>query len=352
MTSKPDPPSSLFDPSICPHCLRNTKLPRQGNGQALPVSIPNAHIDFADFKNRVNAALKSEAEQDHHYQEVKVLLLNWEDNDIGLKPSGTGSYILDETRQLMEMFKNTYHYDAKYYLIPSNDPQQELAQILVDNVTDLTRKHRAGKKVLFIVYYNGHGVYNKGKLIWSARGTIDSQSPALSWYDLQTQLEKARFDVLLVLDCCNAAGAITSESKEGAMEVLAACGRESIALGPDVGSISGSPFTHSLTRHLHEQASDPDGLLTSKLYYLLQLDPILDNQSPNYFPFDHHRGPIVLRPLLSDAETAQISKRQQDTRAGPVAKVLISVSFYGDVLPDAQKFVELFNAQRLRNYPT
>jgi hypothetical protein len=45
-------------------------------------------------------------------------------------------------------------------------------------------------------------------------------------------LEKAGFDVLLILDCCHAAGAIT-KGITGTMEVLAGCGREAKAIAPE-----------------------------------------------------------------------------------------------------------------------
>jgi len=66
------------------------------------------------------------------------------------------------------------------------------------------------------MFYDGHGAVKDGKLIWSA-----SIHPALSWYELQGPLERVGFDVLLILDCCHAAGSVTKGGK-ATMEVLAA----------------------------------------------------------------------------------------------------------------------------------
>jgi hypothetical protein len=55
-----------------------------------------------------------------------------------------------------------------------------------------------------------------------------SLHPALMWYELQPLLETADFDVLLVLDCCYAAGAVTKGAGS-----TAGCSREERQEDPD-----------------------------------------------------------------------------------------------------------------------
>lgn len=69
-------------------------------------------------------------------------------------------------------------------------------------------------------------------------------SPEVQWYGLQTMLEQARSDVLILLDCCAAASSATG-SGNGITEIIAACGFE--AWAPDVGQHS---FTRSLVDEL------------------------------------------------------------------------------------------------------
>ena len=102
-------------------------------------------------------------------------------------------------------------------------------------------------------------------------------------------LERAGFDVLLILDCCYAAGAIT-KGPEGTMEVLAGCSRESNAGGPGSSSAIGSPFTHTLIKHLEESATRPHGLLMTELQALLSLDKVLENQSPIHVLLTGHHN--------------------------------------------------------------
>lgn len=154
-------------------------------------------------------------------------------------------------------------------------------------------------------------------------------------------LEKARFDVLLILDCCHAAGAVTKGST-GTMEVLAGCGRENKATGPGGSSVIGSPFTHTLTKHLEEQVSRPYGFLMAELQTLLSLDKLLEDQSPIHVILMGHYNPIKLRPLCSEADLEEI-RTKMDPITTPTVKALLAVSFRGEELPNMKDFVQWLN---------
>ena len=76
--------------------------------------------------------------------------------------------------------------------------------------------------------------------------TSAEDSVTLPWYGLQTSLEQADSDVLILLDCC-AAASCTGGSGNGVTEVIAACGFETWA--PGVGEHS---FTRSLISTLED----------------------------------------------------------------------------------------------------
>ena len=86
----------------------------------------------------------------------------------------------------------------------------------------------------------GHGC---GVLLTSL-STGKADSVELRWYAIQTMLEEAQSDVLVLLDCCAAASSATGAGS-GITEVIAACGFETWA--PGVGQHS---FTRSLTEEL------------------------------------------------------------------------------------------------------
>jgi hypothetical protein len=156
-------------------------------------------------------------------------------------------------------------------------------------------------------------------------------------------LETAEFDVLLILDCCYAAGAIT-KGPTSTMEVLAGCSRESKAGGPGASSIISSPFTHTLIRHLEESATEPHGLLITELYTLLSLDKVLKNQSPIHVLLSGYYNPIKLRPLLPETELKETENSISQT-VKPGLKALVAISFRENALPEVEEFVQWLNSQ-------
>ena len=129
--------------------------------------MPNSHITFEEFKTTANAALQGQFERGS-YEEVKALLLNWQANDLALKTPEKGSLIINETKTLMGIFQGVYHFDTEYYSIPSENARTKVQKLLANIIDDLSDKKAKGKRVLLILYYNGHGVMKDGKLIWSA----------------------------------------------------------------------------------------------------------------------------------------------------------------------------------------
>jgi hypothetical protein len=126
-------------------------------------------------------------------------------------------------------------------------------------------------------------------------------------------LERAKFDVLLILDCCHAAMAVT-KGPAGTMEVLAGCSRENKAGGPGASSVIGSPFTSTLIKHLEESANTrPHGLLMTELQALLSLDEVLESQSPIHVALTGHHNPIKLRPFLSVRKLKEIESSTSQT---------------------------------------
>ena len=92
--------------------------------------------------------------------------------------------------------------------------------------------------------------------------TDKSDASEVQWYGLQTMLEQAKSDVLILLDCCAAASSATG-SGSGITEIIAACGFE--AWAPGVGQHS---FTRSLIdelRYLHRTGPFSTSLLHNKV---------------------------------------------------------------------------------------
>lgn len=88
------------------------------------------------------------------YKEAHVLLLSWEDDDLG---------VIDEVNDLQDVFRQTYNYETEVWKIPSKRAHNSLATRIVQFVAD----HDA-RDSLLVLYYGGHGLMNDDRqCLWS-----------------------------------------------------------------------------------------------------------------------------------------------------------------------------------------
>ena len=88
------------------------------------------------------------------YSAVYVLLLSWEDDDLG---------VISEIKDLAFTFENAYGFQVERYLIPSEEPDDAFDERLKTFV----RSYQSPRSLL-IVYYGGHGMLNASRLgIWA-----------------------------------------------------------------------------------------------------------------------------------------------------------------------------------------
>lgn len=178
------------------------------NRPSSPASHAHDHLDsFEEFFGQFNQAANSSIPKlPRTYSDVFVLLLRWEDDDLGTE---------SELDDLEDIFRNIYHYNTERYLIPSNVPSKELEYRLIS--FRLAHDNKDGTNLL-IMYYGGHGsvrysTAGGSESIWRANL---NNGATLVWSDLQGVLERAESDVVFILDCCFAASASRGAgSKEG-----------------------------------------------------------------------------------------------------------------------------------------
>ena len=192
----------------------------------------NDHLEsFEEFFEHLNRAAKTVLPRSsRRYREVAVLLLQWQDDDLGTET---------EVNDLECLFQDMYHYRTERFLIPSSDSATQLEYKLND-----FRKAYNHENDLLILYYGGHGSLDFSKQrpsrsIWQANR---NGGASLVWSDLQGILERAKSDVVFILDCCFAASAARcAGSKEG----LWACNSEVTTTG-----VNDNSFTRNLIEEL------------------------------------------------------------------------------------------------------
>ncbi|MCJ1391946.1 hypothetical protein MMC18_004813 [Xylographa bjoerkii] len=197
------------------------------------------HIkDLPAFLKRVEDATKAAFPNAgrSRYATVNVLLLFWEDDDLG---------VIDEVKVLERVFCKTYGYATERWSIPSQDADDALLEKLL-----AFRKNKDRDDNLFIIYYGGHGYLNPSRQpIWVCRQKLPTST--VKWYAHGAMLENLKSDVLILLDCCTAGGS-GGDATNGVKEIIAACGFETWT--PGVGSHS---FTSALIEELKRLSTGP-----------------------------------------------------------------------------------------------
>jgi len=156
--------------------------------------------------------------------------------------------------------------------------------------------------------------------------TGEADSVEVRWYAIQTMLEEAQSDVLVLLDCCAAASSATGAGS-GITEVIAACGFETWA--PGVGQHS---FTRSLTEELKYLSTTAPfttallhNLILSRVkYWKPRYGNSTSAQEPRKTPIyivlsdESKRRSIEIAPLparLSTADLGRMSPNNSASRA-------------------------------------
>jgi hypothetical protein len=216
----------------------NTMEPQNSAGLVVngtPLATIDAQTDdhlrsFEDFFKHLNQAAKTTLPRtSRRYRDVVVLLLRWEEDDLGTET---------EISDLERVFQDMYHYRTERYLIPSKDSETQLEYFL----NDFRRAHD-DEASLLILYYGGHGSLElnrrPSRSIWQAKS---NGGASLVWSDLQGVLERAKSDVVFILDCCYAA---TAARSGGSKEGLWACNSEVLTTG-----VNDNSFTRNLIEEL------------------------------------------------------------------------------------------------------
>ena len=110
------------------------------------------HIkDLPAFLKKVEEATKAAFPNAgrSRYTTVNVLLLFWEDDDLG---------VIDEVKVLETEFSRTYKYATERWAIPSQDSDDAMIEKLL-----AFRKGKDRDDNLFIIYYGGHGYLNPSR---------------------------------------------------------------------------------------------------------------------------------------------------------------------------------------------
>jgi hypothetical protein len=261
------------------------------------------------------------------YTAVHALMISWEEDDLRTE---------HEISKLREIFEKTYGYTTNHYKIPSSEPAVELDFEL----SKTNYHHGRNEDGLLIIYYGGHGELEKrtSHAIWKA--CTAPRSPQLNWSHLQSTAMKAKGDILFILDCCYASGALRTAQNlyrghTTRRELLLASGNEKAsaqnsltkAIICELDELRGSPCTIS---SLHSS------LLQNQPEYGLKPTPIFTCMAGASAGISLVPLPGPATSAASDGESTITSKADLAQLTSP-CRVLISVSLTDIGGPSMQK---------------
>ncbi|KAH7348989.1 hypothetical protein BKA65DRAFT_272017 [Rhexocercosporidium sp. MPI-PUGE-AT-0058] len=199
--------------SLIPHLVSNTNS-----------FDPNLST-FSQFVDQINDVatriFPNNGKPRSSYRSVKVLLLRWKDDILGVGK---------ELEKLKEVFEMHYGFETVTWLIPHTDSHTRM----MSKAVDVLDRHPPDS--LLIIYYGGHASLNDNRhLQWSR--ARNPKHGSLDWSAIQTLFERGNSDVLTLLDCCHAASAISTSGRR-VTECIAACGFEAWAPEPGPNSFT------------------------------------------------------------------------------------------------------------------
>ncbi|KAI1495539.1 hypothetical protein F5X99DRAFT_403214 [Biscogniauxia marginata] len=223
---------------------------------------------------------------DHNeYTDVHVLMLRWVETDLDVGK---------EIRVLSQLFEQKFCYNVSSFQIPA-DGNQETE--LNEKLLSVDKKLAADS--LLIVYYAGHcDSDNRGHSRWWAYESAPTparnvdDNPSLSWHFIQQLFFGVKYDVLLLLDCCNAAAIATGVKNSGRFEMIAACAMNGRTRAP-----SRESFTHALIKELAPHAKA--GISANDLASQIRENKMI-TETPVYHDFARTATSKILLKRISE----------------------------------------------------
>ncbi|TVY84214.1 Transcription factor atf1 [Lachnellula suecica] len=164
----------------------------------------------------------------------------------------------------VKVFDDVYKFGTEHWTIPDVDSHYKLTEKVMAFV-----RPTSDKTQLKIVYYAGHArLMSTRTLAWTSwRNNKRAKCPMVKWSGIQTLLEKASCDVLILLDCC-ASGTANACEGNGVNELISACAWNETANG--AGPYS---FTSALVielQRLSKRGSFSVGELYRNIFFRIQ----------------------------------------------------------------------------------
>ena len=129
------------------------------------ISLVSSHVSSIQrVAAEINDAVQAVWPKRHEirYSKAHVLLLSWEDDDLGVDK---------EIKDLRRVFEQRYRFEVEEHRIPSKRPDKNVKKRVLDFLGNDDNDDNDGNETLLVVYYAGHarrGEQSNEGSIWFA----------------------------------------------------------------------------------------------------------------------------------------------------------------------------------------
>jgi hypothetical protein len=223
-----------------------------------PEDVTETHLSkLRAFIDDLNVSSKYIVTPAIEHDNVFALIAHWPDAISDRK------HIKVQAKLLWDLFKDEYGFDVgeKPFEIPEKNSHNVFARALLDACL-----YKETGRNLLILYYGGHAENRNDKAVWrsSTSGNGDS---IVRWHDLQSIVEDAECDVVMLFDCCYGGAMIERDfgrSFKRRCELLCASAKGKKASGEEKYS-----FTEALVGALRRERINHQGCTITRLHKLL-----------------------------------------------------------------------------------
>ncbi|KAI0969523.1 hypothetical protein F4678DRAFT_463309 [Xylaria arbuscula] len=247
----------------------------------------------------------SKRDNPNRYKNVIVLLISWEEHDLG-------DEITEATNHYTSMFQSLYNYKVWTFKIPSRKPHLALTSELV------MLAEQDSPETLFIIWYDGHGLEHidrRGSPRWCSHSSDESQTVDSSI--ISTTLSDCEADILLINNACHSLTCDRFNGK-GIVESISASAFNTTTYGQIDASDLSPSMTWAVRRILCDEKCVEEGITVAELHRRICLATQYgSSQYPKSDGSDYSHNTVW---HLSPARTQPVYTRLSADAAGPGGK--------------------------------
>ncbi|KAI1742156.1 hypothetical protein F4680DRAFT_464087 [Xylaria scruposa] len=218
---------------------------------------PEAEENKTRLLDEINSRVKGTWAYRHdtiRYTQVIVLLISWEEHDLG-----------QELQDAISQYRSTFEYLYKYEVWQFEIPRRKPHVALTSQLLELAKKD--SPETLFVIWYDGHGREHqdrKGSPMWCSHGDR-KESQTVDSSIISATLSDCEADILLVNNACSSLTCNRFNGK-GIVESISASAFDTKTYGSSKPDDLSPSMTWAVLKILRDRRCVEEGITVAELH--------------------------------------------------------------------------------------